>query len=516
LFPTSGLASTEFAQGQGRALVSVRRSNAGLLSKASESDFGTPNYSDAFSKVEYRFDAATRGSLAALVSNDRISAVRDGGAQRAKAEYRNAYTWATLEHDWSQDFGSRAIASLTEVTNQRRGVIDDPGRRSGRVDDEREFHIVGLQLDNDWHTRRLDHRFGAALQYLTGDYDYTNSNRFAAGFPFPDSPPSQSMRGVSVNPSGFEVSGYWDARARLGGRVTLEAGVRLDRQAYTDEGGSGQLSPRLSVLYDLSEATRLRASWGRYAQAQGINELQVEDGLDRFNRAQHADHMIVSLDHDITAAVQLRIEAYRKDYRRLSPRFENLFDALVLLPELEFDRVRLDPSRARSAGIEVLLKVAPIDGWSGWLSYARSRVTDRIGGRDVRRSWDQRDAVNAGLSWASGPWSMSAGYTYHTGWPTTGLDARELASGTQLVATGERNAERLGSFQSLDVRVNRTFALTRGVLDVFVEASNVASERNPCCVEYDVRRGADGRLNVSRETDNWLPLVPSAGILWRY
>jgi hypothetical protein len=63
--------------------------------------------------------------------------------------------------------------------------------------------------------------------------------------------------------------------------------------------------------------------------------------------------------------VQLRIEGYRKNYRRLSPRFENLFDPLVLLPELEPDRVRLDPSRARSEGIEVLLKVAPIDGWSG-------------------------------------------------------------------------------------------------------------------------------------------------------
>ncbi len=32
-----------------------------------------------------------------------------------------------------------------------------------------------------------------------------------------------------------------------------------------------------------------------------------------------------------------------KDYRHINPRFENIFDPLVLLPEAEFDRVRIAP-----------------------------------------------------------------------------------------------------------------------------------------------------------------------------
>jgi len=516
LFHTSGLAAFEFDEGRGHAMASLRGSNLGLLSKASEKDFGTPNYTDAFTKLEYQFDTATRGSLQALFSNDRISALRDSGSQRAKAEYRNAYSWATLEHDWSQAVSSRALVSLTEVTNQRNGSIDSPGERIGRVMDEREFHITGLQLDNHWRSGSLDHRFGASLQYLTGHYDYANSNSLSAGFPFPDSPSLQTARSSNVDPNGFEFSGYWDVRARLASRLTIEAGLRFDRQTYGDADGSGQLSPRLSTLYDLGDSTRLRASWGRYAQAQGINELQVEDGVDRFHRPQYADHWIASFEHDFPAGVQLRIEGYRKDYRRLSPRFENLFDALVLLPEIEPDRVRLDPSVARSEGIEVLLKVAPIEGWSGWLSYARSQVQDRIGGREFRRSWDQRDAVSAGVSWASGPWAVSSSFTYHTGWPTTGLDVVTSAAGVQQVAIGERNAQRFGNFSSLDLRVTRTFALSRGVLDVFVEASNATTQRNPCCVEYEVTRRADGSLDVGSNIDNWLPLVPSFGVLWRY
>ena len=515
LFHTSGLAATEFAEGRGQALLSVRRSNAGLLAKASESDFGTPNYSDAAIKLDYQIDQATRGSLQALVSNDRISARRDSGAQRARAEYRNAYTWATLNHDWSQNASSRLIASFTEVTNQRIGSIDSPGRRAGQLDDDREFHIAGLQLDSSLDAGRFDHRFGAAVQYLTGHYDYSSTNTFAAGFPFPDSAPLQMQRSSVLSPNGYEASGYWDVRAKLGDELTLETGLRFDRETYGAADDSGQFSPRFSLLYNWSTNTRLRASWGRFSQAQGINELQVEDGVSTFHRSQHADHMILSFDHDFPGGMQLRIEGYRKDYRRVSPRFENLFDVLVLLPELEFDRVRLDPSSARSEGIEVLLKIAPIGSWSGWLSYARSRVTDRIDNRDVRRSWDQRDAVSAGVSWSSGPWSVSVTHTYHTGWPTTGLDVINAEAGPQ-VTLGRRNAQKFGDFSSLDFRATRTFALSRGVLDVFIEATNALSQGNPCCVEYDVSRSGAGNLDIDRKIDNWLPLVPSAGVLWRY
>jgi outer membrane receptor protein involved in Fe transport len=515
LFHTSALAALELDGGRGRALASVRRSNAGLLAKASEQDFGTPNYSDAFAKLEYEFQSDTRGSIQALFSNDRISALRDSATQRAKVEHRNAYAWATLEHDWSEGTSSRAIASLTEVANQRAGTIDNPGRRQGSVSDEREFHIIGLQLDNKWRRGSIDHRFGVSLQRLTGHYDYSNTNRFETDFPFPGSPVMQTARSSTVDPSGLAISGYWDVRTKALERVTLEAGVRVDEQTYSNA-GSTQWSPRLSALYDLTDNTRLRASWGLYAQAQGINELQIEDGIDGFNSPQRAEHLIASLEHTFARGVQLRIEGYRKNYLRLSPRFENLFDALVLLPELEPDRVRLDPSSARSEGIEVLIKVTPIAGWSGWLSYARSRVADRIDGRDERRSWDQRDAVSAGLSWSSGPWSVNGNYTYHTGWPTTALELVSAASGAQQVLTGERNAQRLGNFSSLELRATRTFAMSRGVLDVFVEASNAFLQSNPCCVEFDVRRNAEGGLNVIKNTDDWLPLVPSAGVLWRF
>ena len=516
LFHASGLVSTQFAQGRGRGLVSARRSNAGILANTSESDFGTPNYSDGFARLDYEFSRDTRGTVETLLSNDRISALRDSGMQRAQAEYRNAYTWATLEHDWSPRASSRLIASLIDVTNQRSGQVNNLDRHMGSLNDQREFHIMGLGIDNRLDIGILDQRFGAEVRYLTGEYDYSSAVRFEPGFPFPGSPALETRRDSSPRPEGFEASVYWDGRAKFGAQWTVEAGSRFDVQTYVSPGDSVQWSPRLGVLYDLNDRTRLRASWGRYSQAQGINELQVEDGVSQFNPAQHADHVILSFDHNFVAGVDLRVEAYRKYYRRVSPRFENQFDALVLLPELEPDRVRIAPQSALSEGVELLLKLRPQGPWSAWFSYTWSRVEDRIDGRDFRRSWDQRDAVSAGLTWSSGPWSATATYTYHTGWPTTELGISSDPRSQQEVVVGKRNGVRFDEFNSLDFRITRTFALARGTLDVFVEGSNALMQTNPCCVEYMVTRRSDSTLDISKDVDNWLPLVPSAGVLWRF
>jgi hypothetical protein len=103
--------------------------------------------------------------------------------------------------------------------------------------------------------------------------------------------------------------------------------------------------------------------------------------------------------------------------------------------------------------------------------------------------------------------------SYHTGWPTTRLYFNEV---TGDAVVGARNNERLEDFNSLDFRVTRTFALPRGALDVFIEASNALSKENECCVQYEIQRDPDGTSSLGRNVDAWLELVPSAGVLWRY
>ena len=79
-----------------------------------------------------------------------------------------------------------------------------------------------------------------------------------------------------------------------------------------------------------------------------------------------------------------------------------------------------------------------------------------------------------------------------------------------------RNADRLGNYNALDLRINRTYALSRGALDVFLEVTNLLSRENECCIEYSITRSPDGAPVLDEEVDHWLRLVPSIGVLWRY
>jgi outer membrane receptor protein involved in Fe transport len=516
LFHASGLAAAQFAEGRGHALLSARRSNVGDLAHLSENDFGKPQYSDGFGRIEYEFSDDTRGAFEALMSSDTIDARQDSGQQNAHAKYRNIYAWATLDHDWRDGASSRVIASYTDLENRRQGTVDDPGVRTAQVHDERLFHIVGLRLENTLEAGMLQHRFGAEVRRLWGDYDYASEVHAQPDFPFPGSPGFDTTRATMPSPEGYESSGYWDVRARFGERWQAQGGVRIDTQTYDGSDDGEQWSPRVSVLYTLAPRTHLRASLGRFVQFQGINELQVEDGVDTFYGAQHAHHAIVGFDHSFDAGLDLRVEAFRKEYRQINPRFENIFDPLVLLPEAEFDRVRIAPESARAMGIELMLQLRPRGSWSGWLSYTWSRAEDHVDGADVPRSWDQRHAINLGIVWSKGPWSATLTDSFHSGWPTTELQVIGTESGNPQIDPSLRNRARLGAYNSLDFRLTRTFALSHGALDVFVEVNNALQRANQCCVHYDVAQNPDGSLNYSRDLDTWLPLVPSAGVLWRY
>jgi hypothetical protein len=524
LFHINALASLDIDDGRANVLVSARRSNADLLSRFSESDFGEPNYSDGFARFDYRWNEQTQTSLQTLVSGDRIVALKDGGAQRASAQYKSAYTWGTLNHEWSSRATSRLIASFSSIHNERQGRIDSPGRKSGNVVDLRSFHVAGIQLDNEYLCdssssslgNACSYRYGVEFRRSSADYAYSSNISFASGFPFPTSPAMTLQRLSALNPSGYETSAYWDGRFALSDRWQAQLGLRFDKQTFDGIDDDGQWSPRTGFLYKLDDRTELRASWGRFFQSQGINELQVEDGVERFHPAQYADHSILSLNHALTIGFDVRLEAYRKEYRRLSPRFENLFSALVLLPETEFDRVLVSPDSARSEGVEALVRMQQRGSWGGWLSYTWSRSRDRIDGSYVARSWDQTHAVSLGLSWLRGPWAVTVADTFHSGWPTTELQMTPTTGGSPQFSFGPRNSKRFNHYNSFDMRIARTFALSKGALDAYVEVTNAFSRTNPCCVNYTAEQATNGAYFARADIDHWLPLVPSAGVLWRY
>lgn len=514
LFHTNALTAQRFAQGNGQWLLSARRSNLDEIIHILDSDFGEPQYFDVFTRVHYDLSDATRISASYLGSRDTIKARRASRAESADAEYRNNYGWLTIDHEWSDQATTRLIGSFTDITNERSGAIDQTGQIVGVVDDERFFHVAGLQLDGTYRAGPFFHTWGLSGRRLSASYEYESDVRFESGYPFPGSPAMEISRNARLRPDGDEYAAYWSSRAQLTPQLAVEAGLRWDDETYTGADSATQLAPRLSAMYVLPAGQRLRFSWGRYFQSQAINEAQVESELELFSPAQRAQQFVLSYEAELAMGAQLRIEAYRKDYSRVRPRWENLFDPFVLVPELKPDRVLISPDSARVDGLELLLARRTGAPWTWWFGYSWSQARDRIDGREVARAWDQRHAITAGIRWANERWDVTLADTYHTGWPTTPVHI-EGTGATARVVVGERNTARFDDFNSTDLRINRRFLLARGELDTFVEVTNLFNERNPCCQSLSASQTESG-LVLHRDIRHWLGIVPSVGVLWRY
>lgn len=505
-----------------RWLFSGRRGNLDIVINPK---LGSPSYFDVFGHYSIDITPTATLSFNALYADDRVEVILESEPEeleRVVSDTSNAQFWMRLDNQWSDELSSHTILSGVSFDNFRRGSLNDEDKIVATVSDKREVTRVGFR-QNFAFTRSDRHhvQWGLQVEYANADYDYANSAEyFGLQAMFEDQPDSSNLA-LTATPDGASYAMYFSDRWKVSPDSIIEWGLRWDDQTYTDLSSDAQLSPRLSYLRSLGASTELRISWGRYHQSQEINELQIEDGIANFWPAQRADHLIAGIRHLINDKYALRVEAFHKDIQDVRPRFENLFDPLGLIPEVQPDRVRLDPSSARSQGLEISIDRS--DGpLTWWASYVLSEATDRIGNRDEPRSWDQRHALQGGLSWGNEKWDVSVAASVHTGWPLTELmlveDGVDEDGEPEYVAVpGPRNAGRHATFASLDFRISRRWKLNRGTLLAFFEVSNLTNRRNECCLDFDFEEDEDTGEDVfERGVDYWMPLLPAIGVLWEF
>jgi len=227
--------------------------------------------------------------------------------------------------------------------------------------------------------------------------------------------------------------------------------------------------------------------------------------------AQRADQGVLAVEHQIADAFSLRVEAFRK-HVWVSPYFyENLLDPLVPLPELEVDRVRVAPRGASAYGIETTLRWQPPLRWSGWLAYSWTESQDEFPGVDVPRTWDQRNAVNAGLAWTRRPWQLSGTVQSTIGMRMMGLRVVDATTGELELLP--RNGLTYPRTLSLDLRATWTLPLRASALHFYADMGNAGNRRTPCCTEYRLVDDA-GAWSLRREYDSTFPRYVLLGVNW--
>jgi outer membrane receptor protein involved in Fe transport len=515
-FNSSFLSSGHYDDGRGEWIASVRRSNLDILYDQFSDQPERPRYTDAFAKIAHRVGDRLEITANVLRSEDDISLSDDiDGEERAQADHRDLYVWMNLEHTFGTRTSGRTLVAHSQLDSRRLGTSAKAGVSTGALTDVRSFDVK--TLESDW-TRHLGDDLlllvGGSASRLDGRYDYADQVDFDLlfGIDGAATEPSRS-RAITIAPNGSQYALFATLRYDWTERLTAELGARWDKQTL-DVDHSDTLGPRIGMRYALSGRTALRASWGRFYQSQAINELQVSDGVDGYRAPQRSDHAVLGLEHTFVNDVGLRVEVYEKSMGNLRPRFENLLNSLILLPELKPDRIGIAPTTAQARGLEVMIEGAAPSPLEWWAAYGWSQVRDRVGTENILRSWDQTHAVSAGGNWDTTKWNLSAGLIYRSGWPTTGVSL-DASGAIPVAVAGERNDERLGFYRSIDLRLTRKIELERSSLAISLEIANLFGRSNPCCIEYEIGDEEDQGLLMLEER-NYLPTIPSIGLLWKF
>ena len=520
VFNTSFLTAGRNADSTTDWLFSARRGNLELVI---DKKFGLPRYYDIFSQFSTWLTPDTRLSGNALFADDQVVVITESDLdeiEKATSQTRNAQLWLALENRWSDTLSSSTVLSFSSFSNRRIGSTEDQEKVVSNVVDDRDIDQVGFR--QDWLMHSSDShllQWGFAFEHHKARYAYKGNAEYFGLRAIFENVPSTINRDLTAAPSGLSYVLYMSDKWKVAARTILQFGLRWDDQTYTGLPSGSQLSPRFSILHALSPKTELRFSWGRYYQSQGIHELQIEDGVTDFFPAQQADHIIVGISRKLGSNHAMRLELFQKDMSDLRPRYENLYDPLALIPELQADRIRIAPTSALATGLELSVNRTG-RAWSWWASYSLAEVTDTVDGIEVPRSWDQRHSLQAGLTWNVNNWDFSVAGLIRSGWPTTSLALEEIigpGGEPEFIAIpGPRNAEQLPRLASLDARISRKFDVGRGTITAFVEVSNLLDRNNVCCFDYDLETDENGEEFLESSPDYWLPLLPAVGFLWEF
>jgi len=523
-----------FAGGKGQWLFSGRRGYMDIAFKLTDVNNDlSPTYYDVLGKVRYQIGSRHLLSAHLLYASDNLeldpSALGDSEDGELSTGWRNSYGWLTWKAFFTPRVRAQTVGSVGRISRSRVGYMSEPGRIEGPdivdVSDEANYEFLGLK--QDWtvdFTDRVALRAGLLVNRLSGHYDYSNRTRTLTPDPNGDLVGIPDSVDVELDPTGTEFEAYGALRFRPVPWGTAEVGLRYDKRTHT---GDSDLSPRIHAMAELGDRTTVRAGWGVYQQSQGMHELEAGDGETSFAPSERAMQTALGLEHRLSNGIKGRLELYHRKVERPRRMYLNLWREILPFPELDGDRVRVDPTETRAMGVETLVRREG-EEWDWSASYALSSTEALIDGEWAPQYWDQTHALSLTLGWRPTPrWTVTGAFQMHSGWPFTPQIIRfdtitvfqEGGLGSSFrwrEEFGAYNSDRLPAYHRLDLRVTRNFAVGEGSLDVYLDFFNAYNQQNLRSYEYQTRFIGEEFKWVRIPDEELLPFLPSLGFRWEF
>jgi len=297
-------------------------------------------------------------------------------------------------------------------------------------------------------------------------------------------------------------------------RLGISGGVRTDMNTFTTDGMNGlqTLSPRVSFSYVLADKWTLNASTGIYYKLPVYTLLGYADNNNvlvnknaKYTRSTHYTTGFEFLPND---GLRFTLEGFYKQYGNVAV---SVRDG-ISLANLGTDFTALGNEavntngKGKAYGIEFFVQKKLTDKFFGILSYTYYRsLYSGADNKFVASSWDNRHLLS--VTWGykfPRNWELGLKFRYQGGAPFTPFD--EIASRFNYPSQGKGtldfarlNTQRLGGFNSSDVRIDKKINLKKITIDVFLDVTNWYIARNPVIPEYTWARTPDNR--TFRTTD---------------
>jgi len=465
----------------------------------SEEDIDTPTFNDQLARLSWN-GGRNEFVAGAIRSDESLDVERESTGERGSATYRYTHLWSRWRHSFDSGVVTTWQASLFDAERARFGTLEREFDGEGRLTAQRMFDIASL--GNEWRWSwgpETQWRAGWTLSEHRADYRAALDVSYGElGRPVQRT--VTESRALSESHSGSTRHLYASATKALGSRVTATAGVRLDGQ---DMAGidANTWNGRLALEWNIFDRWSLDADIGRYSQQQLLHEVQIDEGLTAPDPPQNADQVNLGATWAPGDGLRIRADAFLRRIRDPWTRFDNLYNRVVLLPEIHGDRYLISANEAQARGAE--FAVSGTTGELSWnFSYTYSVAEERIGGAWHRRSWDQPHVLKAGFGWNNETWRAGVFATYRSGWPVTMLvtDPAQLPS--------RLNRDRLPGYAAVDANARRVFHTSMGEINVYVDITNLTNERNVVGYLY--------QDSLARRDSYALPVIVSLGVSWNW
>ena len=279
-------------------------------------------------------------------------------------------------------------------------------------------------------------------------------------------------------------------------RFTASLGLRADANNYSAamKDLSDQLSPRLSLSYQLTEHWSLSGNAGLYYQLPPYTALGFKNNNGLYANKYALRYMQISqgsigLNWRKGDTFEVSVEGFYKDYDKIPL---SVADGIPLTCKgndygVIGNELLTSTAQGRSYGAELLLKwliAKKLNLASSFTLFKSEYRTDKKS-EYIASAWDNRFIFNLrGTYNLPRHWSVGMKVSCIGGAPYTPYDADKSSLVTAWNAQGKPyydytryNEERLPAFTQVDIRIDKTFYLKRCMLGFYIDLQNIAGSK---------------------------------------